>query len=428
MMRLELKQIQGPVRETASERWFLERGRRTLGRSIDCDWQVADTARTVSKLHCTILRDRDGFLLRDESANGTRVDGVLVLEGETARLSNDTRLEFGGFIFSVAVSGERDRDIADPDAGLSLSDENLTISAILADISPGGQTGSGILGGRAPDDWLPPAAEPVATGAARRKDAAPSSRNVEIGWSGPPETSAMTPVLPNDWNATSDYGNHLEHASATYVSVPMVRNRKRAEDSEAETPVTKADARAELFAEPAREETTKDETTKDETTKDETTWTGAVAEVATPALLPRLEALLRQCEETSGESFAAFEIEAETLTETPNLFGASREEAIMLRLQALLVRQRVLNTALEGLIQDASHVMEPRIVEARVDGEFPRLLWRSNRNYWLAYRRHFVSEGRNLSIREFFRRAMLRALGKTEGDTASTTSKVVRTE
>ncbi len=204
MMRLELRQVEDAGVQNGPQRWYFELGRRTLGRSIDCDWHIPDATRSVSKLHCTIERDREGFVLRDESANGTKVDGVLVPEGETARLSDNSRLECGGFIFAVAITGEKIRDVEDPDAGLTLSDENLTVSAILADAVPGGRTATGIMGGREMGDWE----DNAASSSLRRKDhTALSSRNVEIGWSGPPETTGIRPILPNNWNESFDHSN-----------------------------------------------------------------------------------------------------------------------------------------------------------------------------------------------------------------------------
>ncbi|MGH6862519.1 MAG: FHA domain-containing protein, partial [Phyllobacterium sp.] len=229
-MRLELRQVQGTgTPGGAAQRWYFERGRRTLGRSSDCDWQIPDTTRSVSKLHCTIERDRDGFLLRDESANGTLVDGILVLEGETARLSDKSRLECGGFAFSVTIAGEKDRDVDDPAASLAISDESLTISAILADIAPSGQAANGIMGRRDGGDW---ADDRLSPDPEHKSEPVPSSRNVEIGWSGPPEMAGMQPILPNDWNDNSDYGTRLEHAAAPRVAMPAARSRKQSDVSD----------------------------------------------------------------------------------------------------------------------------------------------------------------------------------------------------
>jgi len=400
-MRLELKQIRGTAQSGPAPRWQFERGRRTLGRSSDCDWQIPDTTRSVSKLHCTIERDRKGFLLRDESANGTKVDGVLVLEGETARLTNRSQLECGTFTFSVAITGEKDLDIEDPHAGLALSDESLTISAILADIAPGGRTATGILGERDLHDWPSTSAS---TRSNRKDEAVPSSRNVEIGWSGPPAINGMQPLLPNDWNEDFDYGNRLEHAAAPQVSVPVAKSRNKgqtAENPERSASVLIYDENGEThFTAPQK---------------------------PSPDTMSHIEALLDRCEEASRAGFAILDIDPEILGDTPDLFGARREDMVVARLEAALARQSLLNTALDGLLREASHAMEPRIIEARVDTEQRRLPWRSGSSYWQAYRQQFDDNGTSLSVHEFLRKAMLRALGKTEDDGAGTTGKVKRT-
>ncbi|MBP0578251.1 FHA domain-containing protein [Labrys sp. LIt4] len=389
-MRLELRQVKGNGAGTGAQPWVLERGRRTLGRSIDCDWQVPDAGRTVSKLHCTILRDRDGYLLRDESANGTRVDGVLVLEGETARLRHQSRLELGGHAFAVSVIGEADRDIVDPEAGLAVSPENLTITAILADIAPGGQIATGVMGGRLSDDWpLPQPNAPVAKG--RKREAPPSSRHVEIGWDGPPDPKAIKPVLPDDWNEDFDYGNRLEHGRATFVSVPMARGRSK---DNAETAPANDDA-IEAAAPTERDEDPAD----------------FLPAMAAPfSWPPRCDTLLAQCEEALERAFVPFEIDPAALTPAPDVFGLDREEALLRRLETLLARQQALADALGTLVREVGPQLEPRIIEASIDARAISLPWRRNGAYWQAYRRQFEADGRDLSVRDLFRRAMLRSL------------------
>ncbi|OWV72430.1 hypothetical protein ATY76_06270 [Rhizobium sp. R339] len=374
-MRLELREITSDTTATRPK-WFFERGRRTLGRAPDCDWRLPEDRRSISKLHCIIERDRDGFLLRDQSANGSRVDGVAVHEGEIARLSDRSRLEMGGLSFSVHISGSRDQEIEDPDAGLVLSDEPLTISAILADIAPGGRTASGILGERAADDW----ALPEQGG----KKGAASSRNVEIGWSGPPETRSLTQLLPEDWNSDeTDYGSHLEHGSATHVSVPIGQRRPEVIEivndnepqPEAETFRTLSIGRPEAFAE-------------------------------------RLEPLLARLEEAVEGAYGVFEMNAPSSGREQDLF-AGREEALLARIEALLGQQLKLNSGLEALVQAAGR-LEPRIVEAQVEAGAWGLPWRRDRNYWQAYRAEFEKDGKSRSIQDVFRDAMSGAVNGRE--------------
>lgn len=374
-MRLELREItKGASASAGRPKWFFERGRRTLGRSPDCDWQLPEDRRSISKLHCIIERDREGFLLRDQSANGSRVDGIALHEGEIARLSDKSRLEFGGLAFSVHISGEKDRDIEDPDAGLALSDERLTISAILADIAPGGGTATGILGERISDSW------PLTATDAR--EGVSSSRTVEIGWSGPPEIRSASSILPDDWNADeSDYGSHLEHGSALHVAVPIAPGREAAEvDDSAPQPVpdefpTLSIGRSATFAD-------------------------------------RLEPLLGRLEEALENAYAVFEIDPPPPAGEPNLDGG-REEALLARFEGLLGRQLKLNAGLGVLLQEASRMMEPRLVEARVDAGARRLPWRRDHNYWQAYRAQFEENGKDRSVLTVFSEAMRQAVNGT---------------
>jgi len=387
-MRLELKQIgNGGTPPPMRPSWILERGRRTLGRAADCDWQLPEDQRSVSKLHCTIERDREGFLLRDQSANGSRVNGIIVHEGEVTRLSDSAKLEIGGMAFSVHISGEADRDIEDPEAGLALSDEPLTISAILADIAPGGRTATGILGGRVAEDWSMPVPQ--------KKDGASNSRNVEIGWSGPPEIQSVTKILPDDWNsdAGSDFGSHLEHGAAPHVAVPAMRVRPVETLETVNDNSPPQDPAADTFPHLS---------------------IGRAGE-----LTEKLGPLLDRLEEALEDAFGLFEIEPPQSAFDMGGFGHGPEDALVIRAKTLLGRQMKLNVALEGLLRDAGRQMEPRILEAHVDagtrGVRLATPWGRNRDYWQAYKAQFEKNGSTQSIRAFFRDAMTRSMDAPEG-------------
>lgn len=374
-MRLELRQIAGTGSDT---KWFFERGQRTLGRSPDCDWQLSDPKRLISKVHCVIERDRQGFFLRDQSANGSRVDGIMVLEGETRRLADKSRIEIGGLAFTAAISGEADREIDDPEAGLALSDETLTISSILADVAPGGQTANGILGERIGDDWS------SASSDWRRMDAAVKSiRDVDIGWDGPPDTTGIKPLLPADWDAEFDYSSQLEHGAATRVSVPVNRSRNAVEvDGGVKTIVAANDVE---FAERSSDSTVRQDTDR---------------------FADRLEAMIDGLEQTLADGFSIFEIDALTADDEARITKGNREEQLIARLNLLLSRQMTFNGALENLVSQASQTLEPRMIEARVDAAARKLPWPGNRGYWQAYRAQFEKDGRSLSLRDVFSEAM----------------------
>lgn len=388
-MRLELRQIDSEGTSPASRKWFFERGRRTLGRAPDCDWRLPEDQRSVSKFHCTIERDREGFLLRDQSANGSKVDGHIVHEGESARLADQSTVEVGNLAFKVRISGERDEDLEDPEAGLVLSDEPLTISSILADIAPGGRAAAGILGERVAEDW----SVPVAT----EKEGSSPSRNVEIGWNGPPEIRSATKFLPDDWNTDegSDYGSHLEHGSATHVSASALR------------------VRAVETLETVNDNIPPPEPLLDDFPRLSIGRAGELAE--------RLEPLLSRLDEALDNAFAVFEMEPPRPASEPDIFGRSREEALVIRAGALLDRQMKLNAALEELVREAGRQMEPRILEARIDAGSRGLHfappWGRNRDYWQAYKAQFEKNGRTQSVREIFRDAMTRAVDGGQRET-----------
>ncbi len=361
-MRLELREIGGQAPAIAGQgKWYFERGRRTVGRSADCDWQVPAECRSISKLHCTIESDRDGFILKDQSANGSRVDGAVVHEGESIRLSDRAELQIGNLSFSVRISGELDREMEDPDAGLALSDERLTISAILSDIAPGGKSANGILGSRQVDDW--PETKPVAT----------TSRSVEIGWSGPPEIASATKLLPENWNSENEsvLGSQLEHGSATHVAVPVTRVRhQRGAD----------------------------------TVNDNTLWPEPPKQPSVPQDDGGREdqALLRWIERMDDAleaSFALFDLD-------PPENDSSDARSVPSRLEGLLQRQLALNSALAAMLRNVSQQLEPRLIEARTDTAARRLPWNKDGAYWQNYRAQFDEGGVTLSVRDVLRAAM----------------------
>ncbi|MGU3494337.1 FHA domain-containing protein [Xanthobacteraceae bacterium A53D] len=196
---------------------LLERGEMTLGRDAGCTWRLDDDSRMISKIHCRIARDATGFTLRDESANGVSVDGRELAERETVRLANGMRVAFCGRTFQVEITGVTALEWSEPDAALEMADENLTITSILADITPAGSTATGVLPGRVGEDWHDGAR------AAGRAEAGPTPSRPEIGWPGPPDPAAQNAMLPDDWNAGSETGSRSEHVVATSTRVRLPR-------------------------------------------------------------------------------------------------------------------------------------------------------------------------------------------------------------
>ncbi|GHC69532.1 FHA domain-containing protein [Limoniibacter endophyticus] len=365
-MRLELRQTAGPAL-AGTARFSMQRGRVTMGRAYDCNWMVEDETRTISKQHCRIERDRDGYILFDMSANGTRVDGELLLEGQSRRLNDGSQVQLGAYAFEAAINGanEHDRDEARED--VAPSGETLTISAILSDVSPGGST-TGILAPGS-DDWALPVAQPIR--------GTPSSRNVDIGWSGPPQTDGSG-FLPDDWNRDLDMGNRLEHASAMHVSVPITRSKPKA----AEKAATADKAFNAIFEEQPKEVAPR-----------------APADDQTlPSLLLRQETVLARLSSDLGLRFE------------PAMTGQVSD-----RMTRIAVVQEEIARRIEEMMALSNKMLEPRVIEARVDARKRLLPWQRNGAYWAEYKEQFERHGQAASVHETLVSAVAAALAGNGG-------------
>jgi type VI secretion system protein ImpI len=368
-MRLRLKQTAGPVQAAVARGdWYFERGRRTVGRSNECDWQIEDDARTISKHHFTLERTVGGFLLRDESANGTNVDGRLVMSGESTPLADGSHIVLGRYAFDAVISGMGPEAVDNPDETLRLSDENLTISSILANVTPTGIGGHGILGvGGEPGD-LP---APRATG--KRKQ-------VPIGWEGPPQTEGIRPILPDNWLDDSGLSTALEHKDAIRSQAPRIRK----------SAVTDPDPQP--LAEPP-----------------------AVPEIVpAPRDLTAIETAIRRLEAVMGDSEALLNA-APHQQPGPNL-SEPDEAQLARRLQSLCERLSGHNQAVETLLEKSATLFDPALIEARVDARphrFPWLAsqlasvpWLSALAYWQDYCAQFTADGRRASTRDLLVNAL----------------------
>ncbi len=372
-MKLALKDTRNIGAARASQ-WSFERGRRVIGRSRDCDWQIDDNERRVSKLHCTLSRDGEGFTILDQSANGTLVDGRLLLEGESARLRDGSQIDIGGQVFQVAISGDTELDFSDPDASLRMSDEPLTISAILADIAPNGRSAGGVMGNTASaDDW----SETWREGAKRK--AKSISRNVEIGWSEPPAAHGIGTVLPADWYEEPGASSEHEHTDAlntpVMISRPVPTSAKEDFDS--------------VFPETGEDLTLENPSTADGSTAQE------------------IGDLLTALEQESADCLAILDIEGERA-------GHGSSASLSERVETLIRQQRRLAASLETLIHGCTQKLEPRLLEASVDAgndlraKIERRDWQGlimKTDYWSTYKKQFEENGRPLPVRQFLQRA-----------------------
>lgn len=372
-MKLALKDTRNIGAARASQ-WSFERGRRVIGRSRDCDWQIDDNERRVSKLHCTLSRDGEGFTILDQSANGTLVDGRLLLEGESARLRDGSQINIGGQVFQVAISGDAELDFSDPDASLRMSDEPLTISAILADIAPNGRSAGGVMGNTASaDDW----SETWREGA--KKKAKSISRNVEIGWSEPPAARGIGAVLPDNWDEEPVASSEHEHTDALNTPVMISRPVSASGNEDFDSVFPEAD--------------------------EELTPEGASAAGASTA--QEIGDLLTALEQESADCLAILDIEGERT-------GHGSSASLSERMETLIRQQRKLAASLETLIHGCTQKLEPRLLEASVDAgndlraKIERRDWQGlimKTDYWSTYKKQFEENGRPLPVRQFLQRA-----------------------
>nr|WP_142781231.1 FHA domain-containing protein [Agrobacterium sp. T29] len=372
-MKLALKDTRNIGAARASQ-WSFERGRRVIGRSRDCDWQIDDNERRVSKLHCTLSRDGEGFTILDQSANGTLVDGRLLLEGESTRLRDGSQINIGGQVFQVAISGDAELDFSDPDASLRMSDEPLTISAILADIAPNGRSAGGVMGNTASaDDW----SETWREGAKRK--AKSISRNVEIGWSEPPAARGIGAVLPDNWDEEPVASSEHEHTDA--LNTPVMISRPVSPSGNEDFDSVFPEAGEDLALE------------------------GALTADASTA--QEIGDLLTALEQESADCLAILDIEGERA-------GHGSSASLSERMETLIRQQRRLAASLETLIHGCTQKLEPRLLEASVDAgndlraKIERRDWQGlimKTDYWSTYKKQFEENGRPLPVRQFLQRA-----------------------
>ncbi|MEJ6784836.1 type VI secretion system-associated FHA domain protein TagH [Aminobacter sp. Piv2-1] len=103
-MSLLLTLEQGP-RAQAVRQTRLDKGELVIGRSPDADWQIEDPDMFVSRAHCKITADRDGYLVTDTSSSGLFVDnaGSPLGAGNSMRLKNGMRLRLGDYVLWVEM-------------------------------------------------------------------------------------------------------------------------------------------------------------------------------------------------------------------------------------------------------------------------------------------------------------------------------------
>jgi len=85
-------------------------GELTIGRDPACDWQIDDPDQYVSRRHCTVYAEADGFTVTDTSSGGLFIDGSdrPLGAGKSVTLAHGMRLRLGDFVIRAELrTGER---------------------------------------------------------------------------------------------------------------------------------------------------------------------------------------------------------------------------------------------------------------------------------------------------------------------------------
>ncbi|MGG5812349.1 FHA domain-containing protein, partial [Falsiroseomonas sp. CW058] len=183
-------------------------GEISLGRGAECDWQLADPDRVLSKRHCVVEFFGGGWQLRDTSTNGTFVNhGAAPVGRDQVRpLLDGDRLRLGAYEIEVRIAeatapgagwgGGPAAPAADP-FGASApqgfgTPQGFGAQPGFGGALPGMGTPPGAGGGLLPDDF-----DPFGDDAAPMPDHAPSTAEAFMV---PPSLPAGKAVIPDDWD------------------------------------------------------------------------------------------------------------------------------------------------------------------------------------------------------------------------------------
>jgi type VI secretion system protein ImpI len=110
-MTLLLTLEQGP-RSQAVRQARLDEGELVIGRSPEADWQIDDPDMFVSRAHCKITAEQDGYFVTDMSSSGLFIDdtGSPLGAGNSTRLKSGMRLRLGDYVLWVDLQGTGERE------------------------------------------------------------------------------------------------------------------------------------------------------------------------------------------------------------------------------------------------------------------------------------------------------------------------------
>lgn len=165
-----------------------------------------------------IRLSRDGFVA--EAGGQVEIEGQPVADGTVIALAHGSRIGLGDAELRASVEQSGARGLGERYARAT----GPTVSSILADVTPGGDTASGVLPGRDGETWLESITGP---GGALRE-----SRYSGYGGGAPrpspvPDKPLAT-YLPEDWNVPGDRQNRLFQAQAASTAIGVGSGRQEA--------------------------------------------------------------------------------------------------------------------------------------------------------------------------------------------------------
>ncbi|HEX3885018.1 MAG TPA: type VI secretion system-associated FHA domain protein TagH [Stellaceae bacterium] len=201
----------------------VEQARFTIGRGTECDWELPDPSRLLSRVHCTIERVGNRFTITDVSTNGTRLNGAREPLGRnvSAELSGGDQLELGEYRIQVELNTQAAMPASPPFGGSERLDLFPPLRPSPAVAAPPENPFAGLMPGAAGSpfglDMARPAAGPFDVLPDRLPPAAdlpplapPSGAGLQFppGIDPSPAVNAnfrppdiRPPLIPTDWNA-----------------------------------------------------------------------------------------------------------------------------------------------------------------------------------------------------------------------------------
>ncbi len=223
-MRLTLELIQGSgsgtTRIVDGTRAF------SVGTAPGANWVLPGASQTGGRI---VLRSTpQGYVL--EGDGHVTLEGQPVGDGMQRGVGHGSRIGIGDFVLRAMLV----QDQRAADSGFSILSAP-TISAILSDVTPGGQTARGPLPGRTGEEWLD--ALSLDTRPAPGKDWATlglfGSEGTDPPLPAPDRPSPLSTFLPDDWDTPRNPQNQTTQSRAPSGSLAILPLRDRPQDAPA---------------------------------------------------------------------------------------------------------------------------------------------------------------------------------------------------